>query len=67
MGKKKMKVILTPTREQIGSGLTSQASWDNPTTIMHLNKIFNIEYGEEITQLEITESVLTARIVRNEN
>lgn len=58
-----MKVLINPTREQLGSGLTASVTWDNPDVKTAMNRLFNVHgRREKITQIEISREGIVARM-----
>lgn len=56
------KVLINPTREEAGTGLTSFASWDNPDTLRGLQTMFNITNKERLVQVEVSAQGITVRL-----
>lgn len=60
-----MNVLINPTKEESGSGITAQATWQNPTVQAAFNRMFGMDTNcERITQIEITSEWITARLER---
>lgn len=58
-----MKVLINPTKEQTGNGLTASVTWDNPDVQTAMNLLFNVQgQREKITQIEITKDGIVARM-----
>ena len=58
-----MKVLINPTKEETGSGLTASVTWSNPDVQTAMNLLFNVHgQREKITQIEITEDGIVARM-----
>ena len=58
-----MKVLVNPTKEQSGSGLTASVTWDNPDVQTAMNLLFNVQgQREKIVQIEINSEGIVARM-----
>ena len=58
-----MKVLINPSKEESGSGLTASVSWENPDVLAAFNLLFNVHgLREKITQIEISNDGIVARI-----
>lgn len=58
-----MKVLINPTYEQRGSGVTAVARWQHPDCQAAMNALFGLKPNEHITQLEIDAKAITVRII----
>lgn len=61
-----MRIVINPTSEEEGSGLTSSVTWEYLEVVSALNAIFRIRKGESIGQLEVDKNGITARIKTGE-
>ena len=58
-----VKVVINPTPEQRGSGLTAQVSWDNDELMAALKKVVNLkERSEKIVAIEVDEFGIKLRL-----
>lgn len=58
-----MRVLINPTNNETGSGLTSQVSWENPDTRAALESLFGVnKKTERLVQVEISKDGITARL-----
>ena len=58
----KVRVLVNPSRHEMGSGATSTISFENPDFRKGLNVMFGITEKERIEQIEIHDEWITARI-----
>ena len=61
------KILIRPGLDSQGSGTTSTICYDNPYFVSALNQMFGIRGGEKITQIEIQDEGITARIDSDPN
>lgn len=60
-----MNVIFNPTyQSRIGCGVISAVSYSNPNFKEAMKKLFNIKENEIITDIEVTQSGITAKFER---
>ena len=58
-----MKVLINPTKNETGSGLTASVSWDNPDTKSAIESLFRVNpKTERLLQIEISREGIEARL-----
>ena len=57
-----MKVIINPSLDERGSGMSSFATWSDPEMREMLYKLFGIQPNEKIIQVEVDHEGIQVRI-----